>query len=282
MLDDPTIAGIIVVSSTDAHLDHARAALTVGKAVFCEKPLDLSLERLDAAATSFAQAGLPPLFVAFNRRFDPHYRALAERLAAGEIGQLETLHIVNHGPETPSLDFIPGSGGLFKDFTIHDFDLVAWLMDEPIVEVFASASCLIDPRIADLGDVDTAKTVLRTQSGRLCTISNSRRTGYGYDQRIEAFGSRGALSVDNIPRTAVRLAAEPGMRADRIPYAFPERYDAAYRAELNHFADVIDDIAAPLTGFAESRAALALAEAAARSVREGRPVHLTDQGASSC
>src|SRR3546814_9664587 len=96
-------------------------------------------------------------------------------------------------------------------------------MDEPIVEVFASASCLIDPRIADLGDVDTAKTVLRTQSGRLCTISNSRRTGYGYDQRIEAFGSRGALSVDNIPRTAVRLAAEPGMRADRIPYAFPDR-----------------------------------------------------------
>src|SRR3546814_4649146 len=109
---------------------------------------------------------------------------------------------------------------------IQYVDRVALLMDEPIVEVFASASCLIDPRIADLGDVDTAKTVLRTQSGRLCTISNSRRTGYGYDQRIEAFGSRGALSVDNIPRTAVRLAAEPGMRADRIPYAFSERYDA--------------------------------------------------------
>ncbi|HVI99896.1 MAG TPA: Gfo/Idh/MocA family oxidoreductase [Sphingomonas sp.] len=278
ILNDPTIQGVIVVSSTDAHLDNVRAALAAGKAVFCEKPLDLSLERLDAATELFAQPGLPPVFVAFNRRFDPHYRALADRLAAGEIGQLETLHIVNHDPETPALDFIPGSGGLFKDFTIHDFDLAAWLMDEPIVEIFAMASCLIDLRIADLGDADTAKTMLRTASGRLCAISNSRRTGYGYDQRIEAFGSKGALRVDNIPRTAVRLASEPGMRTDRIPYAFPERYAEAYRAELDHFADMIDGIVTPLTGFAESRAALALAEAAACSVREGRPVRLIDQG----
>jgi myo-inositol 2-dehydrogenase/D-chiro-inositol 1-dehydrogenase len=275
ILADPAIRGVIIVSSTDAHLDHVRAALAAGKAVFCEKPLDLSLDRLDAAAELFAQPGLPPLFVAFNRRYDPHYRALADRIAAGEIGRLETLHIVNHDPETPPPDFIPGSGGLFKDFTIHDFDLAAWLTNEPIVELFAWASCLIDPRIAELGDTDTAKTILRTASGRLVTISNSRRTGYGYDQRIEAFGSAGALSVDNIPRTAVRRSAEPGIAADRIPYAFPERYAAAYRVELDHFADMIEGTAAPRTGYAESRAALALAEAAAQSAREGRPVALT-------
>jgi myo-inositol 2-dehydrogenase/D-chiro-inositol 1-dehydrogenase len=279
---DPARRGVVVVSSTAAPLDHVRAALAAGKAVFCEKPLDLSLERLDAAAELFARADLPPLFVAFNRRFDPHYRALADRIAAGEIGRLETLHIVNHDPEPPSLDFIPASGGLFKDFTIHDFDLAAWLLDEPIAEVFAWASCLVDPRIAKLGDTDTAKTILRTVSGRLCTISNSRRTGYGYDQRIEAFGSDGALRVDNVPRTAVHRLGEAGVRADRIPYAFPQRYAAAYRGELEHFAEVLAGTAAPRTGYAESRAALALAEAAARSAREGRPVRLTGDGDTAC
>ncbi|ODU21626.1 MAG: inositol 2-dehydrogenase [Sphingomonas sp. SCN 67-18] len=275
VLADPAVKGVIVASSTDAHLDDTRACLAAGKAVFCEKPLDLSLERLDSVAADFARPGLPPLFVAFNRRFDPHYQALKRRLDGGEIGALESLQIVNHDPETPPPAFIPGSGGLFKDFTIHDFDLVRWLVDEPVVEIFAWASCLIDPEIAALGDVDTAKLLLRTASGKLCVISNSRRTGYGYDQRIEAFGSKGALRVDNVTNTAVSVWRAEGAQADAFPYAFIQRYADGYRAELDHFADVLAGLATPETGYAASRAALAMAEAAALSAQEGRPVSIS-------
>jgi myo-inositol 2-dehydrogenase/D-chiro-inositol 1-dehydrogenase len=274
ILADPSIAGVIVASSTDMHLDHVRACLGAAKAVFCEKPLDLSLARLDEAEAELTREDAPPLFVAFNRRFDPHYRSLKTRLDAGEVGALESLHVVNHDPATPSLDFIPGSGGLFKDFTIHDFDLVRWLLGEPIASVFAWASCLIDPKIAELGDVDTAKLVLRSASGKLCMVSNSRRTGYGYDQRIEAFGALGALRVDNVTTTAVSAWRADGAHADAFPYAFMDRYAGGYRAELDHFADVLAGTATPATGFAASRDALALAEAAARSVRDARPVSL--------
>ncbi|WP_136161332.1 inositol 2-dehydrogenase [Sphingomonas flavalba] len=274
VLADPAVRGVVVASSTDAHLDDARACLAAGKAVFCEKPLDLSLERLDAAAADFTRPGLPPLFVGFNRRFDPHYRLLKQRLDAGEIGALESLQIVNHDPETPPPAFIPGSGGLFKDFTIHDFDLVRWLVGEPVVQVFAWASCLIDPEIAALGDVDTAKLLLRTASGQLCVISNSRRSGYGYDQRIEAFGAAGALRVDNVTNSAVSVWRAAGAQADAFPYAFIQRYAGAYQAEMDHFADILAGGAAPETGYAASRAALAMAEAAALSAREGRPVAL--------
>lgn len=273
VLADPTIAGIIVASSTDAHLDNALSALRAGKMVFCEKPLDLDLARLLAASGELEKAE-GQLFVAFNRRFDPHYRALKAKIDSGEIGKLESLHIVNHDPATPPPAFIPTSGGLFKDFTIHDFDLAPWLMGERPVEVFAWASCLIDPEIGRLGDVDTAKVVLTTASGRLCMISNSRRSGYGYDQRIEAFGSKGAARVDNLTNTAVSVWGENGAQADRFPYAFIDRYAGAYAAEMDHFADVLEGKARPEAGFAASVASLELAEAAARSAATGAPVRL--------
>jgi myo-inositol 2-dehydrogenase/D-chiro-inositol 1-dehydrogenase len=273
VLADPEIQGVIVASSTDAHLDNALSALRAGKAVFCEKPLDLDLARLLAASDELERAE-GKLFVAFNRRFDPHYQALKARIDGGEIGELESLHIINHDPATPPPAFIPTSGGLFKDFTIHDFDLAPWLMDERPVEVFAWASCLIDPAIGALGDVDTAKVVLTTATGRLCMISNSRRTGYGYDQRIEAFGAKGAARVDNVTNTAVSVWGEAGARADRFPFAFIDRYAGAYAAEMDHFADVLAGKARPETGFAASVASLQLAEAAARSAATGAPVRL--------
>jgi myo-inositol 2-dehydrogenase/D-chiro-inositol 1-dehydrogenase len=273
VLADPEIRGIIVASSTDAHLDNTLSALRAGKAVFCEKPLDLRLATL-LAAKGELEAAEDRLFVAFNRRFDPHYRALKARIDSGDIGALESLHIVNHDPATPPLAFIPTSGGLFKDFTIHDFDLAPWLMGEAPVEVFAWASCLIDPQIGALGDVDTAKVLLTTATGRLCMISNSRRTGYGYDQRIEAFGSKGAARVDNVTNTAVSVWGESGAKADRFPYAFIDRYAGAYAAEMDHFADVLDGKASPEAGLLASIASLELAEAAARSVATGAPVRL--------
>lgn len=272
VLADETIRGVIVASSTDQHLDHALRALRAGKAVFCEKPLDLDLDALRSHAAEL-EAAAPRLFVAFNRRFDPHFRALKARLAGGEIGVLETLHLISHDPVAPPPGFVATSGGLFKDFTIHDFDTAAWLLDEAPCEVFAWTACLVDPAIAEAGDVDTAKVVLRTPSGRICMISNSRRSGYGYDQRVEAYGSTGALLVDNVTTTQVRGLGPRGSTAAPFPYAFMDRFAEAYAAEMDHFARVIEG-ETPSTGYAASVRSLALAEAAATSARHNIPVTL--------
>jgi myo-inositol 2-dehydrogenase/D-chiro-inositol 1-dehydrogenase len=274
ILADASIAGVVIATPTRQHLDGTLQALRAGKAVFCEKPLSLDLEPLRAAAGELATPR-QPVFVAFNRRFDPHYRALKSRIDSGVIGALETIHIVNHDPAMPALEFIPDSGGLFKDFTIHDFDMAAWLLGEEPAEVFAWSACLVDPQIAKLGDADTAKLLLRTASGKLCAISNSRRTAYGYDQRIEAFGSKGCARVDNLTDTAVDVWDASGRHADKFPHTFIERYAGAYRGELDHFADVLEGKARPETGYAANVRALALAEAAEQSVRSGAPVRLS-------
>ena len=273
VLGDGSIEGVIVASSTDTHLSLVRACLAAGKAVFCEKPLDLDLASLKAAEAELAQPKAP-LFVAFNRHFDPHFRALKAKLAGGEIGELETLQIVNHDPAAPPAHFIPTSGGLFKDFTIHDFDMAGWLMPEPFVEIFAWASCLVDPAIAAAGDVDTARTLLRDAKGRICVISNTRRSGCGYDQRIEAFGSAGMATAGDVVQDAVQVWQEAGARSAPLYPGFMTRYAEAYRGEMDHFADILAGEAEPETAYAASVASLALAEAAARSVATGAPVRL--------
>jgi myo-inositol 2-dehydrogenase/D-chiro-inositol 1-dehydrogenase len=273
VLSDSTIEGVVVAASTDTHLSMTRAALAAGKAVFCEKPLDLDLASLQAAKDEFDRAK-PPLFVAFNRRFDRHFRALAAALRSGELGELESLHIVNHDPAAPPAHFIPTSGGLFKDFTIHDFDTVSWLAPDPIVEVFAWASCLVDPAIAAAGDVDTARVLLRDAKGRLMVISNTRRSGCGYDQRIEAFGSAGMARAGDFGQDSLEVWREPGAHGAPRHHGFIARYAETYRAEMDHFADVLDGTAQPAAGYAASVAALVLAEAAALSVQSGEPVRL--------
>ena len=269
-LADPDVAGVIVASSTDTHLDLALAALRAGKAVFCEKPLDLELSRLRAHAAELAEPARP-LYVAFNRRFDPHFRTLKDKLDAGAVGTLETLHLISHDPAPPPPSFIPTSGGLFRDFTIHDFDMAGWLMGEAPSEVFAWAECLVDPAVAAAGDVDTARLVLRYASGRLCVISNTRRSGYGYDQRVEAYGSKGAIMAGNPRTSTVETWTEAGAAAAPIHGGFAARYAMSYAAELDHFAGVLAREAEPATGYAASVSALGLAEAAARSVRTGAP-----------
>jgi len=273
VLADEGIEGVIVAASTDTHLALVRACLAAGKAVFCEKPLDLDLASLKAAEGELAQPKAP-LFVAFNRRFDPHFRALRARIEGGEIGDLETLQIVNHDPAAPPAHFIPTSGGLFKDFTIHDFDMAAWLAPDPFTEIFAWASCLVDPAIAQAGDVDTARVLLRDAKGRLCVISNTRRSGCGYDQRIEAFGAKGMAMAGDVTQDAVQVWREDGARAAPLHPGFMSRYAEAYRNEMDHFADILDGHAQPETAYAASVQSLALAEAAARSVAAGAPVRL--------
>ena len=272
-LADPAVAGVIIASSTDTHLDYALRAARAGKAVFCEKPLDLDLDRARGAADDLAALGRP-VFLAFNRRFDPNFRALKARLDAGAVGTLETLHIISHDPAPPPMGYIPVSGGLFKDMAIHDFDMARWLLGEEPAEVFASASCMVDPEIGRLGDVDTARTVLRTVSGRLCMISNSRRSGYGYDQRIEAFGSGGVIRAGNVTESTVEVWTEAGAQADRFQNFFLDRYRDAYRLEMAHFAAVLAGEAEPEVGYRDGIAALAIAEAAGESARTGRVVRL--------
>jgi len=268
VLADAAVDGVIIASSTDTHLDYCLRAHAAGKAIFCEKPLDMRLDRLTQAAEALAGARL---FVGFNRRFDPNFAALQRRLAAGEVGALETLQITSNDPSPPPVAYVKVSGGLFKDMAIHDFDMARWLLGEEPAEVFAWGACLVDPAIGAAGDIDTARTLLKTASGRLCVIANSRRSGFGYDQRIEAYGAGGRLAAGNVTETTVQVWSEAGARGDRFQNFFLDRYAQAYAAEMAHFADILAGRAAPSITFADGLAALALAEAAARSLRTGRP-----------
>lgn len=272
---DPAIDAVVVASSTDTHLDHCLSAARAGKAVWCEKPLDLDLERLEARLPELAPVA-DRLLLGFQRRFDPTFRALQARLAAGEIGPIETLHVTSHDPAPPPVDYIKTSGGLFKDMTIHDFDMARWLLGEAIDSVYASASNLVDPAIGAAGDVDMAKVILRTHSGRMCVISNTRRSGYGYDQRVEAFGPRGRLAANNMTETEVEAWTDRGAAADRFENFFLTRYARAYAAEVDHFADVLAGKAAPLASVADGLGALRLAVAAQQSATTGMPVQLAN------
>jgi len=212
--------------------------------------------------------------VGFNRRFDPNFMLLERQIRGGRIGRLELLTITSYDPAPPPIEYVRRSGGLFRDMTIHDFDMARWLLAEEPVEVFATASALVDQEIAEAGDVDTAVVTLRTRSGVLCQISNSRRAVYGYDQRIEALGSNGALRAENVIESTVSFAGVDGVVGDKPLPFFLERYAEAYRRELDHFISAVAGGATPATGGDDGIKALALADAALGSVRTGQPVKI--------
>ena len=266
-------AAVLIASPTPTHAGFIERAAAAGRAVFCEKPIDLDAERARACVEVAERAGIP-LMIGFNRRFDPHFAALKAALAGGEIGALEVLAITSRDPSPPPPAYVAASGGLFRDMAIHDFDMARFLLDEAVVEVFAAASCLVDPGIGAAGDVDTALITLRTASGRLCSISNSRRASYGYDQRIEAHGVLGMLRAGNGPVSTLERAGAGGFTTEVALPFFLERYAAAYRAELDAFvAGVVGGQAVRPDG-RDGLAALLLADAAAESLRSGRAVRL--------
>jgi myo-inositol 2-dehydrogenase/D-chiro-inositol 1-dehydrogenase len=263
VLADSSVEGVVVASSTDTHLDFSLRAVAAGKAVFCEKPIDLDLAKARAAGSALGSADAR-LFLGFNRRFDPNFRQLQGGIASGEMGSLETLHIISHDPTPPPIEYVRLSGGMFKDMTIHDFDMARWLLGEDPVEVYSAATAVVDPAIGAAGDVDTAKILLRTADGKICLISNSRRSGYGYDQRIEAFCAKGLLRAGNVLSSTVETWGERGSQTDALQNFFLDRYAVAYRLEMTHFADILDG-ARPLVGYQDGIAALAIAEAAMES-----------------
>ncbi|MDH2434320.1 hypothetical protein WH50_17590 [Pokkaliibacter plantistimulans] len=272
-LADPAVNAVIIASSTDTHADLIEASAKAGKAIFCEKPVDLDLERARSCETIVNAAGVP-CSLGFNRRYDPSFRALQQAMSNGKIGNLEQVIITSRDPSPPPVSYIKVSGGLFRDMMIHDLDIARWLLGEEPVEVFATASNLVDPAIGAAGDVDSAMVTLKTASGRMCQISNSRRAVYGYDQRIEVFGSQGMLQAGNHTPTTVTFAGEPGVVSDKPLHFFLERYADAYRNELQDFVDAIVSGSTPLTGIRDGIRALELAEACIASLETGKAVKL--------
>ncbi|MCG8508287.1 MAG: Gfo/Idh/MocA family oxidoreductase, partial [Rhodospirillales bacterium] len=211
---------------------------------------------------------------AFNRRFDPNFAALQKAISEGRIGRVEQVILTSRDPGPPPAEYIKVSGGLFRDMMIHDFDMARWLLGEEPTEVYAVGSCLVDPEIGALGDVDTAAVTLKTGSGAICHITNSRRASYGYDQRIEVFGSEGMLRAANVTDTTVELSNGDGVITDKPMHFFLERYMDAYRIELDHFIDCLEDGKTPLAGGEDGLRSLLLADAATESAKTGRPVKL--------
>ena len=272
-LAQPDVDAVLIASSTDTHADWIERCAAAGKPVFCEKPLDLDIARATACMRKAEAAGIP-LYLGFNRRYDPSFARLKRVIEAGNIGRLETLHITSRDPAPPPIEYIRRSGGLFRDMMIHDLDMARWLLGVEPIEVFARGSALADPAIGAAGDVDTAMVTLRTSDGRLCQIANSRRCSFGYDQRIEAFGATGMVRADNHTATSVTFAAANGFTTEPALPFFLERYADAYRLELDDFINALEGRAVQLATGEDGRRALMLADAAQESLRSGAPISL--------
>ena len=273
ILADPAIDAVLVATSTDTHSDLIEAATAAGKAVLCEKPVDLSLDRAQACLDRVSATGRP-VMIGFNRRFDPNFAALKTASLAGEIGKAELLSLTSFDPAPPPVSYIKVSGGLFRDMMIHDFDMANFLMDDRPVSLRAVGSSLVDPEIGAAGDVDTAVVTLTYADGRIAVIKNSRRAVYGYDQRIELLGAEGLLQANNMLENTVVKSTTAGVVSAKPTYFFLERYMPAYAVEWEAFvAAMLDGQAMPVT-LEDGIAALALAEAATRSARSGESVAL--------
>jgi myo-inositol 2-dehydrogenase/D-chiro-inositol 1-dehydrogenase len=270
---DPAVDAVVIASSTDTHAELVEAAARAGKAIFCEKPLDLDRHRAAACAAVARECDVP-LMVGFNRRFDPHFAKLQREIRAGRIGRPELLTIKSYDPAPPSIEFVRRSGGLFRDMMIHDLDMACWLLGEEPVEIFARGSVLVDPAIGEAGDFDTAVASLRMPSGALCQIAGTRRAVYGYDQRIEVLGAKGALHAENVVESTVVFHGPDGIVGDKPLPFFLERYAEAYRRELDHFIQAVGGGLVPLVGGAEGIRALVLADAVDQSARTGQVVRL--------
>ena len=271
---DPTIDAVLIGSSTDTHADLIQRSAKAGKHIFCEKPVDLDLKRARECEEIVKASGKACL-IGFQRRFDPTFAALKARIEAGEIGQLEALSVISRDPGAPPVAYLQRSGGIFKDMLIHDFDIFRWILGEEAATVYATASALTDPAIAsEANDADTTAVTLRTVSGKLAQIHTSRRAAYGYDQRFEVLGSKGMLQAGNHRPTEVVASGPDVVTTDKPEHFFLQRYEKAYRNELDHFIAVLAGQEKLRVSIEDGVKALELADAATTSWRENRIVQL--------
>jgi myo-inositol 2-dehydrogenase / D-chiro-inositol 1-dehydrogenase len=273
IIDDPSIGAVLIATSTNTHSDLIEAATRAGKAVLCEKPVDLSLARAQACLKAAGATGRP-VMIGFNRRFDPNFAALKAAADGGEIGKSELLSITSFDPAPPPIAYVKVSGGLFRDMMIHDFDLACWIMGASPDQVTAVGTSIVDPEIGAAGDVDTAVVTLLYGDGRIAVIRNSRRAAYGYDQRIELLGSKGLLSVDNVLENTVSKATAAGVVAAKPEFFFLERYTQAYSVEWAAFVDAVTKNSPLPVTLEDGVNALAVAEAATRSAKTKSTVDL--------
>jgi myo-inositol 2-dehydrogenase/D-chiro-inositol 1-dehydrogenase len=275
ILADPGIQAVVVCSPTDTHADIIEAAAAAGKQVFCEKPIEVDLQRIDRVLRAVDQAGVL-LQIGFNRRFDANFQRIRKAVAGGEIGAPHQLHIISRDPGPPPIAYIRQSGGIFLDMTIHDFDMARFLIGSEVEEVYATGGVRVDPAIGEAGDLDTATILLKFADGTAGIIENSRKAVYGYDQRVEVFGSRGSIQAGNNYPNTCRIAGPQGVGRDRPLNFFMDRYTQSYLDEMAQFLEAIRRGGlSPVSG-ADARVPVVMARAAARSVRENRPVKLAD------
>lgn len=271
-MSDPAVDAVCICSATDTHADLIELGAKAGKTIFCEKPIDLDSSRVRDCLGVVEQCNVP-LLVGFNRRFDPHFANLKQRVVDGEVGELATLTITSRDPEPPPAEYSKVSGGMFRDMTIHDLDMARFILGEDPIAITAHGSCKIDPEIGRAGDIDTGVVVLHFASGAIATIQNSRRSGYGYDQRIELHGQHGMLQAENVRENLIAVTSDHGKVNAKPLHFFLERYKDAYIAEWQHFVDVLNGSAPNCSGI-DGEFALRLADAAIESMNEKRTIFL--------
>ena len=266
------VDAVLIGSPTGFHAEQIQAASNNGKAIMCEKPVSLSVELIEQTL-KVVEKNKSTLMIGFNRRFDPNFAELEQRIRKGVIGDVELVTVISRDPNPPPPEYVKGSGGLFRDMMIHDFDIARFLMGEEFVVVNALGSALVDKAIGVAGDVDTAAVQMQTASGRIAVITNSRRATYGYDQRMEVHGSKGMLSARNVHNTTVEVHNAEGTKADPIQNFFLERYEAAYANELNTFIAAVESgNRNPKPSGFDGLQAQKLADAATVSWQTGKPV----------
>ena len=273
ILSDPEIEAVVIAASTTSHVELIIESAQAGKQIFCEKPIGFDPEAVARAIQAANDAGVT-LQVGFNRRFDPDFARIHDTVQAGKIGTPHIVRITNRDPTRPDTAFIPHSGGLFIDFSIHDFDTARFLINSEVEEVFARGAVLIDLEIEKLGDIDTALITLKMSNGAFCVIDNSRETGYGYDQQLEVFGSKGRTSARNKTPTSTELCTVDGVQTDNPHPSFVERYREAYILELQQFFRCIREKTAPRVTGEDALMAIKIAQAAKRSYKQNKPVRL--------
>jgi myo-inositol 2-dehydrogenase/D-chiro-inositol 1-dehydrogenase len=269
------IDAVVICTPTNTHADLIERFARAGKAIFCEKPVDLSLSRV-RDCLKVVEKEKAKLMVGFNRRFDPHFRAVRAAIDDGRIGKVEMVTITSRDPGAPPIDYIKVSGGIFRDMTIHDFDMARFLLGEEVETVMATAAVLVDPAIGKAGDYDSVSVILTTKSGKQAVISNSRRATYGYDQRIEVHGSEGMVAAENQRPVFIEVANGKGYTRPPLHDFFMTRYTEAYAAEIAAFIAAITEGAKISPSGQDGLAALALADAAVKSVKEGRAVKVSE------
>jgi len=275
IIEDKNIEAVVICSSTDTHSQFIEESAAAGKHIFCEKPIDFSLERIDKALNAADKAGVK-LQIGFNRRFDPSMKRVHDLVASGKLGVPHLLRISSRDPQPPPISYIKVSGGMFLDMTIHDFDMARYLMGDEVDEIYAAAGVMVDPAIGEAGDVDTAVIVLRFRNGSIGTIDNSRQAVYGYDQRAEVFGSKGVALVYNDKPDTVEVSTAEAVCTSLPLFFFVERYTEAYVAEIKDFvAAITEDKPTPVTG-RDGRVPVVMGYAAMKSYRENRPVKLSE------